>query len=122
MHPGFELKPAAGFGKDGYRNFEGCMTTLQMKTYLIIRKFECRRNKRGQSYGMAVSYYQTPEELWGYDHVTGAYKEEAAVSAGRIYQRARELFGKGSRISDADPLSRDRSEAEIDAALRKILR
>ena len=122
MHPGFELKPAAGFGKDGYRNFEGCMTTLQMKTYLIIRKFECRRNKRGQSYGMAVSYYQTPEELWGYDHVTGAYKEEAAVSAGRIYQRARELFGKGSRISDADPLSRDRSEAEIDEALRKILR
>ena len=122
MHPGFELKPAAGFGKDGYRNFEGCMTTLQMKTYLIIRKFECRRNKRGQSYGMAVSYYQTPEELWGYDHVTSAYKEEAAVSAERIYQRARELFGKGSRISDADPLSRDRSEAEIDAALRKILR
>ena len=62
------------------------------------------------------------DAVWGYDHVTSAYKEEAAVSAGRIYQRARELFGKGSRISDADPLSRDRSEAEIDAALRKILR
>ena len=29
MHPGFELKPAAGFGKDGYKNFDGCMAQLQ---------------------------------------------------------------------------------------------
>ena len=39
MYPGFELKPAAGFGKEGYKNFNGCITQLQMQTYLIIRKF-----------------------------------------------------------------------------------
>ena len=76
-----------------------------MQTYLIIRKFERRRNKRGQSYGMAVSYYQKPEELWGYEYVTSAYKEEPAVSANRIFTRAKEVFPNGS-----------------DAALRKILR
>jgi hypothetical protein len=104
MHPGFELKPAAGFGKDGYKNFDGCITQLQMQTYLIIRKFERRRNKRGQSYGMAVSYYQKPEELWGYEHVTSAYKEDPSVSAERIFARAKEVF------PEAD-----------DAALRRIL-
>ena len=65
LHPGFELKPAAGFGKDGYKNFDGCMTALQMQTYLVIRKFECRRSKKGQSYGMPVSFYQKPEALLG---------------------------------------------------------
>ena len=104
MHPGFELKPAAGFGKEGYKNFDGCITQLQMQTYLIIRKFEQRRNKRGLSYGMAISYYQKPEELWGYEHVTGAYKEEPSDSAERIFRRARDHFSEGS-----------------DAALRKVL-
>ena len=53
---------------------------------------------------MAVSYYQKPEDLWGYKHVTSAYKEEPALSAERIFTRARELFPEGS-----------------DAAIRKIL-
>ena len=96
MHPGYELKPAAGFSKDGYKNFDGCMTTLQMQTYLIIRKFERRKNKRGQSYGMPVSLYQKPEELWGYEHVTSAYKEDPETSAERIFARTRELFPYGS--------------------------
>ena len=105
MYPGFELKPAAGFGKEGYKNFDGCITQLQMQTYLIIRKFERRKNKRGQSYGMAFSYYQKPEDLWGYEHITSAYKEDPALSAERIFTRARELFPEGS-----------------EAALRKVLR
>jgi len=105
MHPGFELKPAAGFGKEGYKNFDGCITQLQMQTYLIIRKFERRRNKRGQSYGMAVSYYQKPENLWGYEHVTSAYKEAPSDSAERILTRAKELFPEAT-----------------DVALRKVLK
>jgi hypothetical protein len=67
-----------------------------MQTYLIIRKFEGRRNKHGVSYGMAVSYYQKPEELWGYEHVTSAYKEEPIVSAERIFARAKKVFPEGN--------------------------
>ncbi|MGX8714850.1 MAG: AlkZ-related protein [Lachnospiraceae bacterium] len=96
QHPGFEVKPAAGFGKDGYKNFEGCMTTLQMQTYLVIRRFERRKNKKGQAYGMAVSYYQKPEMLWSYDHVTSAYREDPEESAQRIFARAKELFPEGT--------------------------
>lgn len=96
MHPGFELKLEAGFGTEGYKNFDGCIANLQMQTYLIIRKFERRRNKRGQSYGMAVSYYQKPEAVWGYEHVTGAYKEDPAVSVERILTRAKEMFPEGT--------------------------
>ena len=55
--------------------------------------------------GMAVSYYQKPEELWGYEHVTSAYKEEPSVSAEHIFTRAKELFPDGS-----------------DMALRKVLK
>ena len=92
LHPGFELKLAAGFGKNGYKNFDGCMTALQMQTYLIIRRFERRRNKKGMSYGMPVAYYQKPEILWGYDHVTSVYREEPQKSAQRIFSRAKECF------------------------------
>ena len=95
-HPGFELKPAAGFGKAGYKNFDGCMTALQMQTYLVIRRFKRRRSKHGQSYGMPVSYYQKPEDLWGYEHVTSAYREDPKASAERIFQRARALFPGGT--------------------------
>ena len=45
---------------------------------------------------MAVSYYQKPEELWGYEHVTSAYKEDPSASAERIFSRAKELFPDGS--------------------------
>ena len=54
---------------------------------------------------MAVSYYQKPEELWGYEHVTSAYKEDPPVSAERIFTRAKDLF------PEAD-----------EAALRKVLK
>ena len=44
---GLELKRKCGFGKDGYKNFEGMITELQMQTYLIVRDFRRKRNKRG---------------------------------------------------------------------------
>ena len=68
-------------------------------------KAERRRNKRGLSYGMAVSCYQKPEELWGYEYVTSAYKEVPLDSAERIFKRAKEMFPEAN-----------------DAALRKVLK
>ena len=120
-HPGFELKPAAGFSKTGYKNFDGCIAQLQMQTYLLIRRFERKRNKRGQEYGMAVAYYQKPEALWGYEHVTSAYKEEPEASAERIFARAKELFGGRQRTSGRSR-GAGMSEAQIEAALRKVLK
>ncbi len=55
----------------------------------FIRDFRQKRNKEGAEYGMAVSVYMTPEELWGYDLVTSAYKETPEESRERIYRHVR---------------------------------
>lgn len=89
---GHELKGQAGFQKGGEKNFSGIMTELQMQTYLIIRDFRKRRNKKGMEYGMAVSVYMTPEELWGYDLVTSAYKETPEISGERIFRHIQEQY------------------------------
>lgn len=91
-YTGLELKRAAGFGKDGEKNFDGIITQLQMQTYLTIREFRRKRSKRGAEYGMPVSVYARPEELWGYDTVTSAYKEPPRKSWQRIYDHARKLY------------------------------
>ena len=87
-----ELKKQAGFLKGGEKNYSGMITELQMQTYLITRDFRQKRNKKGAEYGMAVSVYMTPEELWGYDLVTSAYKEAPETSRERIYMRVMEQY------------------------------
>ena len=57
----FELKRQAGFGKGGEKNFEGTVTDLQMGSYLLIRDFRRRANKKGFPYGWHISVYSTPE-------------------------------------------------------------
>ena len=46
-----EIKARAGFGKGGEKGFDGTMTDLQMKTYLTVRDFRQRKNKKGELYG-----------------------------------------------------------------------
>ncbi|MCC8101840.1 MAG: hypothetical protein LIP11_06125, partial [Clostridiales bacterium] len=79
-------KRRAGFGKGGEKNFNGILTDLQMQTYLVIKDFRRKVNKRGGEYGMPVCVYSKPEDLWGYDMVTANYKEEPSESWKRIYE------------------------------------
>jgi len=90
----YEVKALAGFGKQsdgstGEKNFEGVLTDLQMKTYLIMSDFHQKRNKRGESFGWHIAALETPETKWGYEFVTGCYKEEPVESWKRIYGQAR---------------------------------
>ena len=80
----FELKRQAGFGKGGEKNFEGTVTDLQMRCYLLIRDFRQRTNTKGQPCGWHISVYSTPETLWGYDHVSSAYSVAPAESKALI--------------------------------------
>lgn len=91
-YTGQELKQKAGFGKGGEKNFNGVVTELQMQSYLTIRDFRRKRNKRGAEYGMSVSIYAKPEELWGYEMVTSAYKENPETSRERIYRHVRDMY------------------------------
>lgn len=88
----YELKELAGFGKGGEKNFPGIVTDLQMQTYLAVKDFRCKKNKKGQEYGWAIAVYCMPEQIWGYDAVTAAYKEEPDVSKNRIFNRVKEVF------------------------------
>ncbi len=101
-YTGLQLKQFAGFGKDGYKNFDGIITDLQMQTYLCIKEFRRKRNRKGQEYGMPVCVYCRPEDLWGCDMVTGAYSEEPLTSKGKICSRLKELY------PDADEKAMDR--------------
>lgn len=87
-----ELRCKAGFSKGGEKNFEGVMTALQMQTYLCVRDFRQRLNKKGAPYGWALAVYCAPERIWGYEHVTGAYAETPSLSRDRIVERVRKLY------------------------------
>lgn len=91
-YTGLELKRRAGFGKDGYKNFSGIITELQMQTYLVISDFRRKKNKRGGEYGMPVSIYVRPEDLWGYDFISAGYRETPEESGKRIYAQVMRCF------------------------------
>ena len=80
----FEAKRRAGFGKDGERNFEGTVTFLEKTSYLVIRDFRRRVNKKGGEYGWHIAVLTTPESIWGYEMVTSDYEEDPFNSRQRI--------------------------------------
>ena len=94
----FDLKERAGYGKGGEKNFEGIVTGLQMQTYLCVRDFRQKTNKKGEPYGWSVAVYCTPEHIWGADTVCAAYAESPETSRGRIAALLTELYPAPSRI------------------------
>ena len=87
-----EMKEKGGFGKGGEKNFEGTLTKLQMQTYLIVKDFRPRLNKRGEEYGWAVAIMTPPEYQWGYKFVTSRYKETPAESFKKIASQVGKHF------------------------------
>ena len=67
-----------------------------MQTYLVMRDFRQKINKAGEPYGWPVAVYSMPEQLWGYDHVASAYKEDPEVSKERIYKHIREFCSEAT--------------------------
>lgn len=101
-----DIRKAAGFGKDGYKGYEGVTVKLQDKTYLIIRRFDYRINKKGQPYGWTVAHLATPEACFGEDFVKSQYALPR--------QKAKELL-----LEELLRRNPDRTEAELSALLGK---
>lgn len=87
-----ELKKLAGFGKDGYKGFEGAVTGLMMQTYLCNYDFKKHVNKKGAEYGWDVAVYSSPEHLFGYDYVTSRYKDDPQESWRQIVEHMHEIY------------------------------
>ena len=77
------------------KGFEGAMTDLQMKTFLIMGGFRQKRNRRGEAYGWHVAEMMTPETKWGYNAVNSC-GEKPEASWERIREQIRKHFPRAS--------------------------
>lgn len=75
------------------KGFEGALTELQMKTFLIMSDFRQKRNKRGEAYGWYVAELMTPETKWGYGAVNSC-NESPEASLEAITKQIRKHFPK----------------------------
>ena len=73
------------------KGFEGAVTDLQMKSFLIVSDFRQKRNRRGEAYGWHVAEIMTPETKWGYDAVNGLH-EKPEESRKRICSQIRKHY------------------------------
>lgn len=77
------------------KGFEGALTDLQMKSFLIMSDFRRRRNRRGEEYGWHVAELMTPETKWGYDAVNSC-DEKPEASWNRIREQIRKHYPSAS--------------------------
>jgi len=64
----------------GKTGFEGALTDLQMKTYLVIRGFDRKRNRYQEPYGWSIGVMDTPENAFGSEYTISAYNENPEKS------------------------------------------
>ena len=77
------------------KGFEGAVTDLQMKTFLLMSDFRQKRNRHGEEYGWHVAELMTPETKWGYDTVNSC-AEKPAESWRRICEQIRRHYPAAS--------------------------
>ncbi|MBR4576657.1 MAG: hypothetical protein IKO25_05580 [Clostridia bacterium] len=82
-----ELRKKAALEK----GFEGALTELQMKSFLLMSEFRQKRNKKGIEYGWHVAEIMTPETKWGWNDVNSV-SESPEESWQRIRQQIRKYF------------------------------
>lgn len=80
------LKETLNYRKGGSTGFETCVTRLQMQGYICIADFVYMQNKCGRPYGWGIAEYTIPEELFGYEFVTSAYRQDPRKSQERMMQ------------------------------------
>lgn len=87
-----ELKKEAGFGKEGEKGFDGTITDLQTMTYLVVRDFRQRKNKKGELYGWPIAIYSKPEAIWGRELVASQYSEDPSQSGEAIAKHIMDVY------------------------------
>lgn len=73
-----------------YKNTESAIGMLQMQTYLCIKDFRQRMNKKGESYGWGIGLLSTPEKIFGYDFVRSEYKTDPKESFEILLKKVKE--------------------------------
>jgi len=73
------------------KGFDGLLIDLQMQSFLIISRFQQKRNKRGEEYGWHLPCFMTPETKWGYDFVNSS-DEKPEQSLSRMEEQIRKCY------------------------------
>ncbi len=94
--PSHELKALAGFHAGGEKGFEGAMALLQMQTYITVRGFKRKRNKKNEEYGWAVAVYSLSEKLFGEDYVRSSYHIDGKTAKEKIIKHLLNKFPAAS--------------------------
>ncbi len=91
-YPSNELKSAAGFGKGKEKGFEGTIAQLQMQTYITVRSFHRKINKKNEEYGWPIANYTISENLFGEDHVRSKYILSAKEAKEKLISKIKSDF------------------------------
>lgn len=81
-----------GSEKTDCRGFDGAVTALEMRTYLVFCGVQRKRNRAGEEYGWPVSLFAPPELLYGAEYVRSCYGEPPAASLRRILEHLNSVF------------------------------
>ena len=73
------------------KGFDNVLIDLQMQSFLLISRFQQKRNKFGVSYGWHLPSFMTPETKWGYDAVNSV-SESTEQSRNRIWEQIRQFY------------------------------
>jgi hypothetical protein len=65
-----------------------------MQTYITVRSFRRRRNKKNEEYGWSVADFTISENLFGADHVRSAYHLSSEDAKQKIIDRVKVKFSK----------------------------
>lgn len=93
----FELKAMVCLKARKGTGFDTSLTRLQMQTYLTVRDFKRKKNKKGVEYGWAASVYSTPEALFGEKFVKNEYSLNPMTSKEKLISHLLLLFPEVSR-------------------------
>ena len=87
------------------KGFDGLLIDLQMQTFLLISRFQQKKNKKGIEYGWHLPSFMTPETKWGYEFVNEE-NEKPEESYMRIVKRIGSLYPHADRKAIEKALKR----------------
>jgi predicted transcriptional regulator len=93
--PSHEIKALAGFVK-GEKGFESALNLLQMQTYITVRGFIRKRNKKGEEYGWPAAIYSLTEKFIGEEAIKEGYRIEPKEAKERIIKHLMEVYPAAS--------------------------
>ncbi len=78
------LRAKSGLTGESRHGFDGILSRLQSRCYIVTTDFEYALDKHGAPYGWGLARCSTPEEYFGEDFTRQVYARSPEESAGRI--------------------------------------